>query len=265
MRFMALAAQTPNILVRTISVCPRPAAVAAMSLLLVGAVAFAVEEFKSGIPWAEPKVIDPGQAGSIPSDAIVLFDGKDMSQWHGGDKWKITDGAATSAGGGVTSKKAFGDLQLHIEWATPVKVEGDGQGRGNSGVYLMGAYEIQILDSYINKTYFDGQAGSVYKQHPPLVNVSRKPGEWQSYDIFFKAPKFDGDGKVLKPAYVTVMHNGFCVQNNFELKGGTYYDQPPKYSKHADKLPIHLQFHGNPVRFRNIWARDLTTDEPPMP
>jgi hypothetical protein len=235
-----------------------------VALALVGAAALIADEFKSGIVWAEPKVIDPGTPGSMPSDAVVLFDGKSMDQWHGGEKWVVKDGAATSAVGSVTSKKAFGDMQLHLEWATPVKVEGEGQGRGNSGVYLMGAYEVQILDSYHNKTYYDGQAGSVYKQRPPLVNVSRKPGEWQTYDIFFKAPKFDTDGKVLKPAYVTVIHNGFCVQNNTEIKGGTFYDQPPHYSKHADKLPIQLQFHGNPVRFRNIWARDLTADEPPM-
>lgn len=235
---------------------------AATVLSTVGLVRVIADEFKSGIPWKEPKVIDPGSPGSIPSDAVVLFDGKSLDGWHGGNQWKIDGGVATAAGGGITSKQAFGDVQFHVEWATPEKVEGSGQGRGNSGVYFMGAYEVQILDSYKNDTYFDGQAASIYKQHPPLANVCRKPGEWQTYDIFFKAPKFDANGKVVKPAYLTVMHNGFCVQNNFELLGATAWDMAPKYTPHADKLPISIQFHGNPVKFRNIWARDLTAEEP---
>ena len=236
--------------------------VAATVLSTAGLVRVIAEEYKSGIPWKEPKVIDPGPPGSVPSDAVVLFDGKSLDAWHGGDRWKIADGVATAAGGGITSKQSFGDVQLHVEWATPEKIEGSGQGRGNSGVYFMGAYEVQILDSYKNDTYFDGQAASVYKQHPPLVNVCRKPGEWQTYDIYFKAPKFDAQGKVVKPAYLTVVHNGFCVQNNFELLGATSWDMAPKYTAHADKLPISIQFHGNPVKFRNIWARDLTAEEP---
>lgn len=232
---------------------------------LVGAAAVVkvvADEYKSGLIWKEPKVLDPGAPGSTPVDAVVLFDGKSLDAWHGGDQWKIADGVATAARGGITTKQSFGDVQFHVEWATPEKVEGSGQGRGNSGVYFMGAYEVQILDSYKNETYFDGQAASIYKQHPPLVNVCRKPGEWQTYDIFFKAPKFDKDGKVLKPAYLTVMHNGYCVQNNFELLGGTSWDMAPKYTAHADKLPISIQFHGNPVKFRNIWLRDLTDSEP---
>lgn len=221
-------------------------------------------EYQSGKVWPEPKVVTPGEGTAPPSDAIVLFDGTNLDAWKGGDKWKIADGIATISGGGIETKQKFGDMQLHIEWASPElstykdpKKLPSGQGRGNSGVYIMGKYEVQILDSYENKTYFDGQAASVYKQHPPLVNVSRKPGEWQSYDIIFKAPKFGDDGKVTKPATITVLHNGVLVQDHFELEGGTSYIEAPKYTKHADKLPISLQNHGNPVRFRNIWVREL--------
>lgn len=216
-----------------------------------------VEEYVSGIMWAEPKVVNPGPVGGPPSDAIVLFDGKDLSQWEGGDKWKIENGYAITAGGGITSKQRFGDCQLHIEFASPSEVKGSGQGRGNSGVYFMGKYEVQVLDSYENQTYFDGQCGAIYKQFPPLVNACRKPGEWQSYDIIFAAPKFDEQGKVKKPAYLTVLHNGVLVQNHAELLGGTFYDRAPAYEAHADKLPIHLQFHGDPVRYRNIWLREI--------
>jgi hypothetical protein len=232
------------------------------ALSAVGLVRVLADEYKSGIPWGEPRVVDPGPPGSVPSDAVVLFDGTNLDAWHGGNRWKIADGVATASGGGITTKESFRDVQFHVEWAAPEKVEGSGQGRGNSGVYFMGAYEVQILDSYDNSTYFDGQAASIYKQHPPLVNACRKPGEWQTYDILFKAPKFDADGKVSKPAYLTVMHNGLCVQNNFELLGATSWDMAPKYTTHADKLPISIQFHGNPVKFRNIWARDLTGEEP---
>jgi hypothetical protein len=214
-------------------------------------------EYQSGKVWPEPKVVTPGEGTAPPSDAIVLFDGTNLDAWKGGDKWKIADGIATVSGGGIETKQKFGDMQFHIEWASPAEVKGNGQGRGNSGVYIMGKYEVQILDSYENKTYFDGQAGSVYKQHPPLVNVSRKPGEWQAYDIIFKAPKFGEDGKVTKPATITVLHNGVLVQDHFELEGGTSYIEAPKYSKHPDKLPLQLQNHGNPVRFRNIWVREL--------
>jgi hypothetical protein len=216
-------------------------------------------EYVSGKKWEEPKIVTPGENGGPPSDAIVLFDGKDLAkEFNGGEGWTVADGAATVGGkGGVTSKRAFGSCQLHIEWATPKEVKGEGQGRGNSGVYLMGIYEVQILDSYGNKTYFDGQAASIYKQRPPLVNASRGPGEWQTYDIIFRAPEFDAAGKVVKPAAVTVLHNGVLVQNHFELEGGTFYDRPPAYSKHPAKLPFSLQNHGNPTRFRNIWVREL--------
>ncbi|MBI3864487.1 MAG: DUF1080 domain-containing protein [Planctomycetia bacterium] len=224
-----------------------------------------VDEYKSGIEWAEPKVVDPGPVGGPPSDAIVLFDGKDLSKWENGEKWEIKDGYAVSREDGITTKDSFGDCQLHVEWATPSEVSSEGQGRGNSGVYMMGKYEVQILDSYDNKTYFDGQAASIYKQHPPLVNACRKPGEWQAYDIIFTGPRFDESGKLLKPGYLTVLQNGIVVQNHFELMGGTFYDQPPKYEAHPLQGPIHIQFHGNPVRFRNIWIREVAEIEGKKP
>lgn len=217
-----------------------------------------VDEYKSGINWAEPVVIQPGPVGGPPSDATVLFDGKSLESWQGGEQWQIQDGIATAAKGGINTKAEFGDCQLHLEWASPEKVVGEGQGRGNSGVYLMGRYEVQILDSFQNKTYFDGQAGSLYKQSPPMVNACRKPGEWQSYDILFTAPRMDAQGKVTTPAFITVLHNGVVVQNHFELKGGTFFERPPAYDQpHPAKGPIHIQFHGDPVRFRNIWIREI--------
>lgn len=233
-------------------------------IMTLGMTSFATaadpREYQSGKVWPEPKVVTPGEGTAPPSDAIVLFDGTNLDAWKGGDKWKIADGIATVGGGSIETKQKFGDMQLHIEWASPAVVKGNGQGRGNSGVYIMGKYEVQILDSYENKTYFDGQAGSIYKQHPPLVNATRKPGEWQAYDIIFHAPKFADDGKVAKPATITVLHNGVLVQDHFELEGGTSYIEAPKYTKHPEKLPISLQDHGNPTRFRNIWVREL---EPP--
>lgn len=226
----------------------------------------AVDEYIAPVVWPEPPVITPGTAGGPPSDAVALFDGKDMSHWKNADKWVVKDGAVTSGGNSIQSKDVFGDCQLHIEWATPEKVVGHSQGRGNSGVFMMGVYEIQVLDSYNNDTYYDGQAGSVYKQHPPMVNASRKPGEWQTYDILWEAPKFDGS-KVIKPAYVTVLHNGVVVQNHFELTGVTSYVEPPKYKPHPAKGPIELQYHNNPVRFRNIWIREIKdiTSKPGTP
>jgi hypothetical protein len=221
-------------------------------------------EWKSGIAWQQPAVIDPGPPGGPPSDAIVLFDGKDLSQWEGGDKWTIEDGYAISKSG-IQTKQGFGDCQLHVEWASPPEVKGEGQGRGNSGVYMMGQYEVQILDSYENETYYDGQAGSLYKQSPPLANVCRKPGEWQTFDIIFKTPRFDEEGKLTQPAVMTVLHNGVLIQDHFEFKGGSAWHKPPSYSKHPPKLPLHLQFHGNPVRFRNIWIRELTPRPIPEP
>jgi hypothetical protein len=223
------------------------------------------DEYKSGIQWQEPPIVDPGDAAKAPSDAIVLFDGKSCEAFENGDKCTIADGAFTIGQGGIRSKQAFGDVQLHLEFATPEKVEGSGQGRGNSGVYLMGRYEVQILDSFDNQTYFDGQAASIYKQSPPLVNASRKPGEWQTYDIIFDAPRFSEDGSVAKPARVTVLHNGVLVQHAFELLGGTFYDRPPAYTKHEDKAPFNIQYHGNPVKFRNIWVREIKPLEKKLP
>ena len=226
-----------------------------ISLLFVSGTPSA-EEYKSGIKWPEPPVVDPGSATKAPSDAIVLFDGKDMSAFNNGDAWTVKDGYAEVKGKSIKTKQSFGDIQLHLEFASPEEVKGKGQGRGNSGVYLMGKYEVQILDSFENKTYFDGQCGAVYKQQPPTVNACRGPGKWQSYDIIFTAPRFNEDDSLKSPAYVTVMQNGVVIHNHFELTGGTFWDQKPHYKKHPDKLPISIQNHGNPVRFRNIWVRE---------
>jgi hypothetical protein len=224
------------------------------------------KEYKSGVVWPEPVVVTPGKAaGDAPSDAVVLFDGKDLSKWNNGDKWEIKDGYAVVKGGDILTKDSFGDYQLHVEFATPEVVRGNGQGRGNSGVFLANRYEVQVLDSYDNKTYFDGQAGSLYKQQPPMVNACRKPGEWQTYDIIFTAPRFDEQSKevkVLAPGYVTVIHNGVVVQNHFELQGGTYFDKPASYQKHPLKQPIRLQNHGDPVKYRNIKMLEGKKPEP---
>jgi hypothetical protein len=215
-----------------------------------------VKPYESGIQWAEPRQVIPGEGTQPPSDAVVLFDGKTMDAWNGGDKWKIEDGAATSSSV-VSTKQAFGDCQLHLEFASPRVVRGSGQGRGNNGIGLMGGqYEVQVLDSWNNKTYHDGQCAAIYKQHPPLVNASRKPGEWQTYDIIFEAPRFK-DGKLARPAHATVLHNGVLVQNHFELQGDTPYDRAPRYSPHPEKMPLVLLHHGDPVRFRNIWVREI--------
>lgn len=223
------------------------------------------KEWKSGIVWPAPKVVEPGTAGSPPSDAVVLFDGKDLSQWMGGENWKIEDGYATAYKNGISTKDAFGDCQLHLEFASPPEVKGSGQGRGNSGLYLMGRYEVQVLDSYRNSTYADGQCGAIYKQSPPMVNASLKPGEWQTLDVLFESPRFDEAGKVARPGYVTVLHNGVVIHHRFELQGSTEWDRPPHYDKHAEKEPLHLQYHGNPVRFRNIWIRDMKPIEGKRP
>ncbi len=212
----------------------------------------------------EPLIVTPGKNSSDPpSDAIVLFNGQNLSRWQSADssaaKWKVIDGYAEVAPGtgDIQTRDKFGDVQLHIEWATPAVPKGEGQERGNSGVFLMGQYEIQVLDSYDNKTYYHGQAGSVYKQYAPLVNASRKPGEWQTYDIIFHAPRFDEQGKVIDRARVTVVHNGLLIQNNVEIYGITYNDRPAIYIAHPPQLPLRLQDHGNPLRYRNIWIRRL--------
>ena len=216
----------------------------------------------------QPKVITPGEpstqakAGTAPSDAIVLFDGKDVSKWRKGNgkdaEWKVENGyMEVTKTGDIFTKGEFGpDVQLHIEFATPPPV-GDGQGRGNSGCFLYGRYEIQVLDCYNNPTYPDGQATAIYGQTPPLVNASLKPGEWQTYDIVFEGPRFNDDGTVAKPAVATVLHNGVLTQNHTVLTGDTPHRAVGKYSKHGEKGPIKLQDHGNPMHFRNIWIREL--------
>ncbi len=215
-----------------------------------------VVPYESGIVWPEPKVVTPGTNGSPPSDAIVLFDGKNMDAWKGGEKWTIENGEAV-ARSFVTTKQPFGDCQLHVEFATPKEVKGKGQGRGNNGIgFMESRYEVQVLDSFENATYFDGMCAAVYKQRPPQVNASRRPGEWQTYDIIFEAPRFK-DNALARPGYVTVLHNGVLVQNHHEIQGNTAYDHAPKYTPHAEKLPLTLMYHGNPVRFRNMWIREI--------
>jgi hypothetical protein len=230
-------------------------ALACTSVWITSVWSFA-QEYLSGIVWPEPPVIQPGDASTAPSDAIVLFNGKDLDSWVHGERWQVQQGVAIASGGSIHTKQGFGDCQIHLEFATPEKVDGSGQGRGNSGVYIMGRYEVQILDSFQNETYFDGQCGAIYKQQPPMVNASRAPGEWQSFDIFFTAPKFHADGSLKRPAYLTAVHNGVLIHHHVELSGGTSWSEPPRYSSHSEKEPLHLQFHGNPVRFRNIWIRE---------
>ncbi|MGB8170417.1 MAG: DUF1080 domain-containing protein [Chthoniobacteraceae bacterium] len=217
----------------------------------------------------QPPIVTPGrpstpeQVGTAPSDATVLFDGKDLSKWKmekdGAEAaWKVEDGymEVVPKTGYIMTKDEFGpDFQLHVEFATPPPV-GDGQGRGNSGVFLFGRYEIQVLDSYENPTYPDGQATGIYGYMPPQVNASRKPGEWQTYDIIVEGPRFS-DGKLAKPLVVTVLHNGVVTQNHTALIGETPHKKVGTYKAHPEKGPIKLQDHGNPMRFRNIWIRDI--------
>jgi hypothetical protein len=228
---------------------------------------------RAGQEWAihdmnrpVPTVVDPGPAGPpapVPSDAVALFDGKDLARWEDAKgnpaRWKVADGAmeVVPETGSIRTKQGFGDCQLHVEWATPAAVKGEGQERGNSGVFLMDTYEVQVLDSYQNRTYADGQAAAIYGQFPPLVNACRPPGEWQSYDIVFHAPRFGPDGALLKPARMTVFHNGILVHDNDVLTGPTAHKARPPYKAHPDKLPLSLQDHGNTVRYRNIWIREL--------
>jgi hypothetical protein len=225
--------------------------------MIVAPSCLAQGEYLSGIKWPEPAIITPGKtAADPPSDAIVLFDGKDLSAWENGDKWIVKDGVATVKDTDIVTKQSFGDCQLHIEWSSPVPATGTSQGRGNSGVYLMDRYELQVLDSYDNETYFDGQASAIYKQTPPMVNATRPPGEWNTYDIVWNAPKFKEDGSLESPAYITVLHNGVLTLNHFQLEGITPFTENPHYEKHGNG-PIRLQNHGNPVRYRNIWLREI--------
>ena len=227
-----------------------------------------------------PEIVDPGPyLGKVapPSDAIVLFDGKDLSEWKsakdgGAARWKVQDGVMTveKGTGDITTKQKFGDYQLHIEWRIPEDIQGKSQARGNSGVMLQDPsqefgipaywYEVQVLDSYNNPTYVNGQAASIYKQNPPLVNAMRKPGEWNVYDITYTAPRFNEDGTLFAPARVTVFHNGILVQDDFEIRGHTAYIGHPQYFKAHGKAPITLQDHGDPskaISFQNIWIREL--------
>jgi Domain of Unknown Function (DUF1080) len=232
--------------------------IAAAALVALSIPLIAGQRFVSAVVWPEPPVVTPGENNGAPSDAIVLFDGKNFDSWKGADKWKVDDDGGFTAKGRIETRENFGDCQLHVEWASPKIVKGSGQGRGNNGIGLSGArYEIQVLDSYQNPTYFEGQAASVYNQRPPMVNASKKPGEWQTYDIAFTAPRFEKDGKLAKPAFVTILHNGVLVQNHTEIIGSTHFDKEAAYTKHAEKLPIVLMYHGDPVRFRNIWIRPV--------
>ena len=213
----------------------------------------------------QPPVVTPGtfsENATPPSDAIILFGGKDLSQWvdkktGGNPQWKIEDGAMVSAKGDIQTTNQFGDLQLHLEFREPTPPKGDGQGRGNSGVFLMGLYEIQVLDCYSNKTYADGATAGIYGQHPPLANACRPPGEWQTYDIIFNVPHFGANGELLSPGYVTVLHNGVVTQNHQAIRGATNWRVPGKYTPHGPTGPIALQYHNNSVSFRNIWVRPV--------
>ena len=204
----------------------------------------------------EPSFLPP------PSDAIILFEGTDLSAWESAEggpaEWKVEEGAFTvvPGTGSIVSKRDFDDIQLYLEWRSPEVIEGEGQGRGNSGVLIQRRYEVQVLDAYNNETYVNGMAGSVYKQHIPLVNPAVPPGEWQTYNIIFEAPEFDEDGNLLEPAYVTVFWNGVPVQVRSEIEGPTRYIGLPEYSAHGDD-GIQLQDHSNPVSYRNIWVREL--------
>lgn len=204
-----------------------------------------------------------------PADATVLFDGTDLAGWRGrggAAEWAIADGAMTVNGtGDIETIATFGDCQLHLEWAAPTPAKGSSQGRGNSGVFLCGRYEVQILDSYDNATYADGQAAALYGQQPPLVNACRPPGEWQSYDIVFRAPRFAPDGTLLAPARITVVHNGVLVQLDEPLLGQTAHRALARYEPHPPAGPIRLQDHGDPVRFRNVWVRPLQLERPAAP
>lgn len=215
-----------------------------------------------------PRAVTPGAtAGAPPSDAVVLFDGKDLSKWEPqtkGKAWKVGNGYFEVVGGAgdLVSKEKFGDAQIHVEWASPKEITGYSQARGNSGILVMHRYEIQVLDSYNTPTYADGQAGAIYGQWPPLVNASRPPGEWQTYDILWEAPKFE-NGKLTKPAFVTVIHNGVMLHHHKEVIGGMVHRKVGVYTAHAAEEPFGLQDHDTPVRYRNIWIRRIGAYDKP--
>lgn len=227
-----------------------------LSLCLLSSVVFAADPSAE----KEPKIINPGNSTTAPSDAVVLFDGKDLSHWkteQGGEpKWKVASGfmEVAKGTGNIFSKEEFGDVQLHVEFAEPTPAHGTGQDRGNSGVYLQGRYEVQVLDCYNNKTYYNGQTGAIYGIAAPLVNACRPPGEWQTYDIVFHPPKQTADGKV-QSGSITVLHNGVLIQDHTEIKGEA--TRAANFSGVAEQGPLILQDHGHAVRYRNIWARRL--------
>lgn len=252
----------------------------ALALLLTGSVAALAEELpdpKLTEYWTPQPPVVSSPAPGVPSDAIVLFDGTNLDEWFITRKddegkmqprpanWVLEDGAMVvpsrqkgAPSSDITSKQAFGDIQLHLEWRAPTPQEGQhSQGRGNSGIFLMNRYEVQILDCYENETYVNGMTASTYKQTPPMANACRAPGEWQTYDIFFKAPRFTPDGKLVEKAAVTVVHNGVLVQLNTPLYGPTEYRGQPSYKYHTPRQPLRIQDHNNPVAFRNIWVREL--------
>jgi hypothetical protein len=263
----------------------RPLRFFPFAILVAAGIAFAAAPTPAGDPppdqtpwlpkpqvtefWSPEPPIVSAPANGIPSDAIVLFDGRNLDAWESAKTpgepapWSIQGDAlvVSPRSGYIRTRQAFGDVQLHLEFRTPAEVEGTSQGRGNSGVFFMGLYEVQILDSYDNKTYVNGQAASIYKQFPPLVNASRPPGEWQTYDIIFEAPRFGFGGIMRTPARLTVFHNGVLVQHAAELRGPTVFRGFPGYKPHADRLPLELQDHRNPLAFRNIWIRELTLPE----
>ncbi len=221
------------------------------------------QEYLPGLKWQAPPQVTPGARNSDPpSDAVVLFDGKDLAAFENVGGWKVEEGEMIAGRGSLMSRRDFGDCQVHIEWSAPTPPRGSGQGRGNSGLFFhwgedRAGYEIQILDSFDNTTYFDGQAGAIYKQMPPMVNAIRPPGEWNAYDVIWTAPRFNQDGTLKSPAYITALHNGVLIQNHFAVQGNTFFNAPPSYEAHPLKGRIGLQDHGNPVRFRNFWVRDF--------
>ncbi len=233
-------------------------------IVLLGSTFGQIVEPQASEVWEpEPRVVTPGAtAHEAPSDAIMLLDGQSTSSWQHQDgsavQWDVEDGVMTAAKGtgSIFTKANFGDCQVHIEWRAPLVIEGEGQGRGNSGIFFQNRYEVQILDSYQNRTYSNGQAGAIYKQHMPLVNAMRASREWQTYDIIFKAPQFNTNGIRVASGYFTVIHNGVVIQNHSEIKGTTVYIGLPQNDAHGDG-PIQLQDHGNPVSYRNIWLRKL--------
>jgi hypothetical protein len=236
-----------------------------LSICILGACQLAfgqVKDPKATEVWEPvPRKVKTGDISTPPADAIILFDGQNLDEWvsvkEGASKWELKDNAMTVNGtGGIKTKKEFGDAQFHIEWRTPSEIKGEGQGRGNSGIFFQNMYELQVLDSYESVTYSNGQAGSIYKQTMPLVNACKGPGEWQTYDIIYKAPVFNADGIKVSSAYITVLHNNVLIHNHTEIKGTTPFIGLPKNPAHG-KGPLMIQDHNNPVSFRNIWVREL--------